>query len=194
MPTPDSDLNMAVIALFDGGVVNNANIAARLARLILEPLIGAAELAANLPLRVEDRGDNWAIQGSREAPGRPGACDLDIRKRDAAVLVSGDRPARDLLCDPALAEAFAAAALENANGDEELRRQMPLVVSDQGEIWRVRGSHNADRAVEGPGPFHLEVQKRDARVLDMWSEWVLHTPPDVQALLRASAKRPPSEG
>lgn len=195
MPSPDSDLNMAVIALFRGGVVNNANIAACLARLIPEPLIGAAELAANLPLCVEDRGDSWAIQGSRAAPGASAvrACDLDIGKRDSAVLVSGVRPARDLLGDPAIAGKFAAAVLENANGAEELRRQSPLVVSDRGESWQVRGSRGADRAVEGPGPFHLEVQKCDARVLNMWTEWVLHTPPDVLALLRASAKKPPQE-
>ena len=196
MPTPDSDLHMAVITLFDGGVVNNASIAARLAQLILEPLIGASELAANLPLRIEDHGDNWAIRGGRMASGSgtPRTCDLDIRKLDAAVLISGDRPAQDLLGDPALAEKFAAAVLESTNGEEELRQQSPLIVSDQGETWRARGSRGADRTVEGPGPFHLEVQKRDARVLDMWFEWVLHTPPDVQALLRASAKRPPSEG
>ena len=191
MPSPDSDLHMAVTELFDGGIVNNANIASRIAHLILEPLIGSTALSANMPLRVTDRADKWSIQGNRAASSAvPGSCNLEIRKRDAEVLVLSDQQTQDLLSNPAAAERFASAVLENSAGKEELSRQSPLIVDDKGVTWRVRGSGNANRAIEGPGPFELEVQKRDARVLDMWFGWVLNTLPEVQALLRASAGNP----
>jgi len=38
--------------------------------------------------------------------------------------------------------------------------------------------------VEGRGPFQLEVRKRDAAVIDMFSEAVIHTPPEVIEALR----------
>jgi len=192
MPSPDSDLHLAVTELFDGGIVNNATIASRIAHLILESLIGSTELLANMPLRVTDRADKWSIRGNQEAGSSvPGSCDLEIRKRDAEVVVLSDQQTPDLLSDPPAAEKFASAVLVNAAGEEELSRQSPLIVDDKGETWRVRGSGNANRAVEGPGPFELEVQKRDARVLDMWFEWVLNTPPEVQVLLRTSVGKPP---
>lgn len=48
---------------------------------------------------------------------------------------------------------------------------------------------DADRTTEGPGLFPMEVQNRDARVLDLWFEWVLDTPPEVDELLRAMRKQ-----
>jgi hypothetical protein len=115
-------------------------------------------------------------------------CDIEIRKRDAAIRVLSDQGTQYLLDDPAVAEKFGSAVLANAAGESELRRQLPLMVEDKEEIWRVRGSGNADREIEGPGPFLMEVQKRDARVLDMWFEWILDTPPEVDDLLRAPRK------
>jgi hypothetical protein len=53
---------------------------------------------------------------------------------------------------------------------------MPLTVSDEGSTWLIQGSFNRDHANEGPGPFKLEVQKRDAKVLDMGFEWILKAP------------------
>ena len=189
MPSPDSDLHMAVTELFDGGVVNNADIALRIAHLVLEPLIGPTEFSRNLPLRVADHGDKWLIQGNREqSSGSLESCDIEIRKRDAAVRVLSDQGTQYLLHDPAAVEKFGSAVLANAAGESELRRQLPLMVEDKEEIWRVRGSGNADRAIEGPGPFLMEVQKRDAQVLDLWFEWILDTPPGVDELLRVTRK------
>lgn len=178
MPSPDSDLHMAVTELFDGGIVNNAGIALHIAHLILEPLLGPTEWSKNLPLYVADRGDKWLIQGNREqGSASSGCCDIEIRKRDAALRVLSDQGTQYLLHDPAVAEKFGSAVLANAAGESELRRQLPLMVEDKEEFWRVRGSGNAARAIEGPGPFLLEVQKRDARVLDLWFEWILiHRP------------------
>jgi len=173
-----------------GGVVNNAKVASQIAQLLLEPLIGATEALVNMPLRVEDRGDRWWITGNRSAAGSDerGAGPIEVRKHDSAILAPG--ATGNLLGDAASAEKFAATILANAAGVEELRRQSPLIAEDHGDSWRVRGSANAKRVAEGPGPFELLVQKRDARVLDMWFEWVLNTPPDVQSMLRARASKP----
>ncbi|MBV9860409.1 MAG: hypothetical protein JO038_09950 [Alphaproteobacteria bacterium] len=190
MPPADSKLHMAVTNLFDGGVVNNANIASQIAQMILKSLIEQAELLASMPLRVEDRGDRWQITGNRGIAGsdEPGVGPIEVRKHDSAILAP--RAAGNLLGDAAIAEKFAAKVLANIAGRGELRRQRPLVAEDNGDSWRVRGSANAKRTAEGPGPFELLVQKCDARVLDMWFEWVLNTPPDVQSMLQASARKP----
>lgn len=57
----------------------------------------------------------------------------------------------------------------------------------------MRGSHNKDGTVEGIGPFRILVRKRDARVLEIYFEYFMRTPPEVQALLRASARKPGQE-
>jgi hypothetical protein len=186
-------IGLLLFGFGSGGVVNNAAIASRLARLILEPLIGAAELSASLPLSVADRGDKWSVTGNEAVGAGAGACRLEIRKHDAAILGLHNPREIDLLGDPAIAETFAAAILVNAYGEERLREQSPLTVQDKGKSWLVRGSHNIDRAVQGPGPFRIEVQKRDAQVLDTYFEFVMKTPPEVQALLRAQAEKPPEK-
>lgn len=56
--------------------------------------------------------------------------------------------------------------------------QLPLTVSDQGDCWLIRGSLNRDNASEGPGRFRLELQKCDAKVLDMGFEYVLKARPE----------------
>lgn len=191
MPTSDRDLHLAVIELFDGGVINNANIALKVANLVQESLGHGNEASARLPINITDRGDSWSVPLSGWVGADGGVVRrLEIRKRDAAIVPAEGPFARDLLGDAAIAEKFAAAILENAAGTAALGRQAPLTVEDRGETWRIRGSANADRASEGPGPFELEVKKRDARVLDMKFEWVLETPPDVLEMLRASGVEP----
>jgi len=83
---------------------------------------------------------------------------------------------------PGLAKTFAMLVLRSAS-QEGVNEQLPLSVSDQGDTWLVQGSLNRDRAAEGPGPFKLEVQKRDAKVVDIGFEWVLKVPPEVQAAI-----------
>ena len=164
----------------NGGVVNNAKVASQIAQLILEPLIGATELLANMPLGVEDCGDRWLVRGNlrRADSDQPRAGPVEVRKHDSAILMP--RTAGNLLGNAVIAETFAATVLANTAGAGELRRQSPLIAEDNGDNWRVRGSANAKRSAEGPGPFELLVQKRDARVLDMWFEWVLSPSPEVQ--------------
>jgi hypothetical protein len=78
---------------------------------------------------------------------------------------------------------LAAILADRADNVAGSSRQLPFVVTDQGDTWLVRGSYNVDRSVEGPGPFRLEVRKRDAAVLDMCFEMVLHTPVKAQDAL-----------
>lgn len=173
---------------FDGGIVNNSGIALRLAQIILESLIGPQRLTWCSPLQAEDREDRWEIASSNPSASRD--CKIEIRKLDAAVVSLGVPNPPEALATAAAIEKFSAALAENEWGQNELRRQLPLAVSDKGDTWLVQGSGNAARDVEGPGPLHLEVQKRDARVLDIWFEWVLPTPPEVKELLRQNARKP----
>ncbi len=180
--------SILLLGAAQGGVINNRSVAARMAELLFGSLLGSTELPANMALQIVDAGDRWSVRESiaGPAPQMSKVRDFQIVKIDAAIVPAEGPFAGDLLGDAAVAEKFAAAILENAAGTAELRRQAPLTVEDRGETWRIRGSANADRASEGPGPFELEVQKRDARVLDMKFEWVLETPPDVLEMLRAS--------
>ena len=109
---------------------------------------------------------------------------MEIRKLDAAILSLGVPNPLEMLSSMPIVEKFAAILAEDAGDADELRQQLPFAVTDHGDTWLVRGSRNQNRMVEGPGRFHLEVQKRDARVLDMCFEGVLHTPPEVKEALR----------
>jgi hypothetical protein len=188
-------IGILLLGAAQGGVVNNRNIAVRLAELLFGSFLGSSELQGNIAFQIVDAGDWWSVRGSLAGPARHMStlCEFRIVKSDATVIDEHGGAPRDLLGDAAIAEKFAAALLENAAGAAELQRQRPLVVEDRGETWRIRGGANADRAVEGPGPFALEVQKRDARVLDIKFEWVLETPPDLREMLRggeAARRRP----
>jgi hypothetical protein len=191
MPRPESELNMMFLAALNGGIVFNADIARRLAQLILEHFVGLGKLAANLPLRVEDGGDSWRITGSQPESSKNGVCRIEIRKCDAAVLALGVDQVHNVLEDSTLAEKFAEVMLESVDNEKDSNQQLPLNITGNGETWLARGRRNSDRAVEGPGPFELEFQKRDARVLDMGFEWVLKTPSDAQALLQTSGGMAP---
>jgi hypothetical protein len=48
----------------------------------------------------------------------------------------------------------------------DLSRQVPLDVHDKQTCWRVEGGWNRDGNVHGSGPFHMSIQKYDARVTD----------------------------
>ena len=172
---------------FQGGIVYNEKVALRLAQVLFGGSASSPTRAGRLPLEVRDHGNTWVVVtvGSDTQSGRS----MEIRKRDAAVLSLDGQSPPELLGAAATAQHIAAVLADSAGDPDEAVRQQPFTVTDRGETWIVRGSGNADRAVEGPGPFYLEVQKRDARVLDMHFEAVIHTPPEVKELLRAAAAR-----
>ena len=196
MPTPDSDLHMAVTELFDGGIVNNEKIAAEIARLVLESATEANNDKAHVPgstveVSIAENDDAWlatvcSTPQQDVAAARP--LRIEIRKRDARVRILAGPQLRYLLASHVAAENFAAVLVTNAAGEEELQRQMPLIVNDNGDTWLVNGRGNVTHAKEGPGPFRLEVEKTDGRVLDMWFEWVIEMPPSVQALLSRNVR------
>jgi len=78
--------------------------------------------------------------------------------------------------------------LEAHYGASELERQRPLIAVDKGEYWRVEGSWNRDRKLEGIGSFFLSVRKHDGAVLDLGVWGVIHPHPDILPLL--SARQP----
>jgi len=178
---------MAVVAMYEGGIVNNRKVAQRLAMIILG---GAKEPSNNRLVNVEDRGDRWFINGSLSTPstGNDGY-NVELRKRDAMVLTANPPFRGNVLDGPLIVKEFAEAIIENRGGVAEVKRQSPLAVHDKGDIWLVRGSGNAHHAIEGPGPFELQVRKEDAQVIDVWTAWILKTPPEVQELLRPNRPR-----
>lgn len=176
-----ADRPSVVLHGFVGGIVPSGNSAMRLARIIVESPVGRGGLPTCSPLQAQDHGDRWSIN-SAGGDGTQG-CVIDIRKRDAAIVLHGVQKPPEVLGDAATVEKFASVLAEDAGGAGELSRQLPFAVTDHGDAWLVRGSGNADRAVEGPGPFHLEIRKRDARVMDMYFEGVLHTPHEVKEAL-----------
>ena len=176
--TPDQP--SVVLHGFHGGIVNNAKVAQRLATVILNAVEGPGRGAACRPLAAKDHGDRWLITCTDSDASNIRS--VDIRKSNAAVRFLGIKGPPQVLPNEDAAEKFAAILAENAGDADEVSQQSPFVVTDRGDAWFVRGSRNADRTFEGP--FRLEVQKRDARVLDMCFEGVLHVPPEVTAALR----------
>lgn len=184
---PESEPRPSVVLHgFEGGIVKSANTALRLGQVVLENLVGQRRLARCLPLQAQDRGDRWSLSGA----GGDGSseCRIDIGKSDAAVLPHGVPKPPEILSNATTAEKFAAILAESAGDGVGVDRQWPFTVTDRGDTWVVRGGRHVRSAIEGPGPFHLEIRKRDARVLDIWFEWNLHTPPEVDELLRATKK------
>ena len=173
-----------VLQGFIGGVVNTADAASRLAQVILGRLIDQRRLARCLPLQVQDRGDRWFLSGSGED--RPPECRIEIDKLDARVLSLGVPTPPEILRDAATAREFAAILAETGGDGASSEQHSRCAVTDRGDTWLVRCRGHIPPATEGSGPFRLEIQKRDARVLDIWFEWNLYTPPEVDELLRTT--------
>jgi hypothetical protein len=66
-----------------------------------------------------------------------------------------------------LARSLAESLLEAHYGSDELERQRPLLIMDNGNHWRVEGSWNRGQKIPGSGAFFLSIQKSDGRVIDL---------------------------
>lgn len=75
--------------------------------------------------------------------------------------------------------------LEVHYGQSELDRQRPLLVEDKGDYWRVEGSWNRDRKIEGNGAFFLSVKKFDGCVTDLGVWGIVHPHPSVKGIIEA---------
>jgi len=88
----DAQWRMYIAEWLKGGVINNPDVARRFGELVLENFWGEQELALQRPLTVEDQGDTWFVQGSRNrdrSQDGTGAFHMTIKKRDAQVLDLG---------------------------------------------------------------------------------------------------------
>jgi len=165
-----------------GGIVNNERVAKSLTRVVLRRLASVGTLAEDREvLGIEALTDRWGLRMKEN--GRSSW--IEITKRDAAV----SRPShltngQPLLSGAAVAKEFAEILIKNLSREGAGGDQLPLSLKDKGSTWMIDGSHNADRAVEGTGLCHVEIQKKDCRVVDLCLEYVLHVPSVVKQLLR----------
>lgn len=93
-----------------------------------------------------------------------------------------------LLKDDEIAQAFAALILQRLYGTDELAKQQPLRVTDQGESWLVKGSYQEPGMLSDTGAWFIEVRKSDCRVEKFGHLEPLELSDDVKSIL-ANAKR-----
>jgi len=97
-----------------------------------------------------------------------------------------------VIYDAPLAIRLGELLLEMHYGRSELDRQRPLTAEDKGDYWRVEGSWNRDRKIEGSGAFYLSVRKSDGFVTDLGIWAIVHPHHSVRAIIEAHHQR--SEG
>lgn len=159
---------------FDGGIVCKADVALQLAMIIFP------EIAEGPPPAIGDRGDQWLIRINRS---EDDANYVSIRKLDAAILADDGWRLTHALPNSKIAEKFTTILIESNYGDDELARQIPFTIINEGSTWRVSGRGDPNRADGGNGRFHLDVQKHDAQVLNMSFQWGLPVPKEITNLL-----------
>jgi hypothetical protein len=181
MPTAESAINMQFLAAMNGGVAAKADTAQKLAEFFSGTF---AKHGKSYSIQLIDKGDRWQVQNHDPAAWEDNIIYFDIRKVDASLSPLPDVAPNWTAIDTAdAARKFAMLILKSVDPDGA-NDQLPLTAHDQGNTWLIQGSLNCNRAAEGPGPFKLEVQKRDAKVVDIGFEWVLKVPPEVRAALR----------
>lgn len=75
--------------VINGGIVNNAEMALKIATIILENHYGADAAERQKPLSVRDLSDRWVIEGNANRPRKPydrGIARVEILKEDGRVL------------------------------------------------------------------------------------------------------------
>lgn len=99
---PENPVALILTKAAHGGVIGNADLARRMAELLVADHYGATSLDRQRPLRVHDCGDSWRVEGSAK-PGRDGegAFFLSLRKFDAQVVDIGRRCALAAAADSA---------------------------------------------------------------------------------------------
>ncbi len=86
--------------------------------------------------------------------------------------------------DSDLAVKIGEALCEGHYGKEELERQRPLSAIDNGTYWRIEGSWNRDRKIDGPAAFFLSIEKRDGRIIDIGQWFAYHAHPSVVPIIK----------
>jgi hypothetical protein len=88
-----------------------------------------------------------------------------------------------VITTPEVAREFAALVLGSLYGDEELAKQQPLRVVDQGRTWLVEGSHQWPDGAAGSGSWFMTMQKRDAKVLKLGFRLPMDIPDEVKVII-----------
>ena len=75
--------------ILNGGVISTADVAVKMAELVVAHLYGEDEVTRQRPFEAKDEGDHWHVEGSwnrdRRTEGE-GAAKIWIRKRDAKIM------------------------------------------------------------------------------------------------------------
>lgn len=80
------------ISWLKGGIIGTPEMALKFAELVLEHTQSRATLERQRPLKVEDHGDTWRIEGSWNTDGREafgGPWRIVVKKHDAQILDIG---------------------------------------------------------------------------------------------------------
>lgn len=102
-----------------------------------------------------------------------------FRKYPGAMLFMIEIARGGVIFDAELAVRLGELLCEAHYGKDELERQRPLTAVDKGTYWRVEGSWNRDRRIDGPTTFCLSVQKYDCRLTDIGLGWAYRAHPSV---------------
>jgi hypothetical protein len=95
--------------------------------------------------------------------------------------------------DAEMAREVAEALFEHHYGSDELKRQLPLIIKDKDDYWRIEGSWNRDFRIDDNGALFLSIHKYDGRVFDLgqWGPMLFRGTLDE---LLAAARQPPPDG
>ena len=88
-----------------------------------------------------------------------------------------------------IAIGIAELVIENVYGEDEVKRQRPFEAFDETDRWRIEGSYNRDRKIEGHGPIEIWIRKRDAKIIDLVSHAIMEVPEEVREIIREELDR-----
>lgn len=94
-----------------------------------------------------------------------------------------------VIAEPAVALEFAALVLRSLQGSDELKKQQPLRITDQGATWHVRGNYQQPGAAPGSGSWFITLRKRDAKVLKLGFRLPMDVPEEVKAIIARAPRR-----
>lgn len=83
-----------------------------------------------------------------------------------------------------IAIGIAELVIENVYGVDEVTRQKSFEAFDETDRWRIAGSYNRDRKIEGHGPIEIWIRKRDAKIIDVVSHAIMEVPKEVREITR----------
>jgi hypothetical protein len=91
--------------------------------------------------------------------------------------------------NPKIAIDIAELVIANVYGDNEVKLQRPFEVFDESDRWRIEGSYNRDKKIEGPGPIKVWIRKRDAKIIDVINPFIMKVPPEVKKIIKQNLNK-----